>query len=161
MSIEQLLLFLLLVAIPLLQRLIRGIRARTGGSPWERGPAAAEGVVTRPRPALSVPDRGGTASEGRRTELPLPDSPLLPVLPHAARHAAPEQLRASERAPGLRRERQRGPAAVRAAHLQPPTRPGTALQRVIAGGDLRRAIVLIAILGPCRALEPLDAPPLG
>jgi hypothetical protein len=32
---------------------------------------------------------------------------------------------------------------------------------VIAGGDLRRAIVLIAILGPCRALQPKDASPPG
>jgi hypothetical protein len=34
------------------------------------------------------------------------------------------------------------------------------VRRVIAGGELRRAMVLIAILGPCRALEPYDASPL-
>jgi hypothetical protein len=33
-----------------------------------------------------------------------------------------------------------------------------ALQRAIRGGDMRRAIVLIAILEPCRALRPGDAP---
>ena len=162
MSVEQLLFFLLLIAIPLLERLIRARRARTGGSPGERGPATAQGTVSRPRLPLSVPDAGGTASDGRRTELPLPGSPLPPALPQAVRHAAPEQLRASEREPRMRRERKHGPAAsLRTGHSERPLRPGTALRRVIAGGDLRRAIVLIAILGPCRALEPKDASQLG
>ena len=158
MSIEQLLLFLLLVAIPLLERLIRAMRARTDGSPGERGAAAADGTVSRPRPPLSVPETGGTPLEGRRTELPLPASPLPPALPQAVRHAAPEQLGASERKPRVRRERQhRPPANLRTGHSERPVRPGTAVQRVIAGGDLPSAIVLMAILGPCRALEPKDA----
>jgi hypothetical protein len=138
------------------------MRARTGGSPGDRGAAAAEGTVSRPRPPLSVPDAGGTASEGRRTELPLSASPLPVALPQAVRHAAPEQLRASEREPRVRRERQhRPPANLRTGHSERPMRPGTAVQRVIAGAELPRAIVLMAILGPCRALEPKDASQLG
>ena len=129
MSAEQLLFLVLLVAIPLLERLIRAMRARTDGSRGQR-----------------------------RTELPLPASPLPPALPQAKRHAAAEQLRASERQPPVRGERKQVPATrQRTAHSARAMRRGTALRPVIAGGDLRRTIVLMAILGPCRALEPKDA----
>lgn len=158
MSPEQLLFVLLLVAIPLLERLIRAMRARKNDSPGERAPTAAEPTVSRSRPPRSAHDAGGPASEALRTELPRPASPPLPALPKPARHAAPEQLRASQREPGVRRERQHGLAAT---VRQRPMRPGTALQQIIAGGDRRRAIVLIAILGPCRAFEPKDASPPG
>jgi hypothetical protein len=158
MSPEQLLFFLLLVAIPLLERLIRAMRARTNDSPGERAPTPAERAVSPWRAPRSAHDAGGPASEALRTELPLPVLPPPPALPEAARHAAPEQLRASQREPGVRRERQHGPAAT---VRQRPMRPGTALQQIVAGGDLRRAIVLITILGPCRAFEPKDASPLG
>ncbi|MCA1584514.1 MAG: hypothetical protein LC791_06980 [Acidobacteria bacterium] len=157
MSIEQLLFFLLLVAIPLLERLIRALRARTAGLPGERTPAPAEATVLRPRSPVSVPDAGGAASEGRGTEL-LSASPLPLALPQAVAHATPEQLHASEREPGVRRERKHGPpTSLRAGHSDRPI----ALRRVIAGADLRRAIVLIAILAPCRALEPKDASQLA
>jgi hypothetical protein len=162
MSTEQLLFFLLLIAIPLVERLIRAMRARTNDSLGERAPTAAEPTVARSRPPRSAPDTG-PAPEALRTKLPLPAPPPSPAaLLEAARHAATEQIRASQREPGVRRERQRGPAAtVGSGHLQRPPHPGAALQRVIAGGDLRRAIVLIAILGPCRALQPKDASPPG
>jgi hypothetical protein len=162
MSTEHLLFFLLLVAIPLLERLIRAMRERTNDSAEDRAPTAVEPAASRSRSPRSAPDTG-PASEALRTNLPLAAPPPPPAaLLEAARHAAPEQLHASTREPGVRRERQHGPAAtVRPGHLQRPTRRGMALQRVIAGGDLRRAIVLIAIVGPCRALEPKDATPLG
>ena len=158
MSIEQLLFFLLLVAFPLLARLIRAMRARTGDSPGDRDPALAGGTVSRPPPPVSVPDAGATASERLRTEPPPPVAPLPPPLPQAIRHVAPGQLRASEREPRVRRERKLGPAtSLRLGRLERPI----ALKRVIAGGDLRRAIVLIAVLGPCRALERLRTSQLG
>jgi hypothetical protein len=161
MSTEQLLFFLLLVAIPLVQRLIRAMRARANDSPRDHATTAAEPPVSPSRPPRSAHDAGRRSSEALRTERPPPASPLPPALPEAARHAAPEQIRASQREQRVRREREHGPAAtVRPRHLQRPTRPGAALQRLIAGGDLRRAIMLIAILGPCRALEPKDASPL-
>lgn len=158
MSTEQLLFFLLLVAIPLLDRLIRAMRARTSNSPMERAPTASEPTVSRSRPPRSAHDAGSRASEAVRTERPLAASPLPPALPEAAQHVAPEQIRASQREPGVRRDRSNAPAAtVPPGRLQRSTRAGAALQRVIAGRDLRRAIMLIAILGPCRALEPKDA----
>ena len=158
MSIEQLLLFLLFLAIPLLERLIRAMRAQTGGSPAERTPAPAEATVSRPRAPASVTGAGRTESEERVTELPLPGASVPPALPQAVRRAALEQLPASAREPRMRRDGKHGPATtLRARHSD--RRP--AVRRVIAGGDLRRAIVLIAILGPCRALEPRDASQLG
>ena len=162
MSVEQLLFLLVLIAFPLLERLIRAMRARTGGSPAKRGPDVARGTVSRPRPALSVPEAGGTASQGRRTELPLPGSPLPPAPPQDIRHATPEQLRLSEREPPARRQRKHGPtASLRPGPSERPIRPDMSRRRVIASEDLRRAIVLTAILGPCRAVQPKNASQLG
>jgi len=130
MSTEQLLFFLLLIAIALLERLIRALRAHSNESPGDRAPAATEPTVSRSRPPLSARDAGHRAAERLRTELPLPAS-LPPALPEAARHAAPEKIRSSQREMRVRRERQHGPAAtVRRGHLQRPTRTGTALHRV-------------------------------
>jgi hypothetical protein len=138
--------------------LVRAMRARTDGSPVERTPTHAEATVSRPRAPVSVPDAGATGSDRRGTELPLPGSSLPPALPQVVRRAAPEQLPESERAPRMRRERKHGPAAsLPARHSDRPT----AVRRVIARGDLRRAVVLIAVLGPCRALESKDASQLG
>lgn len=156
MSIEQLLFFLLLVALPLLERLIRAMRTRTTDSSAERAGTIAESAVSGSRPPGS-PNASGTAADGRQTELTLPASPLPPALPEAVRHTVPEQLRPTERA--LRRAGNRGPIARLRAGGRSDSR--SALAPVIVGGDLRRAIVMIAILGPCRALEPKDASQLG
>ena len=153
MSIEQLLFFLLLIAIPLLERLVRGMRARSDGSPAERTPASAESTVSPPPIPVSAPHRGARVPERLGTDLPVSGLPLPPALPTERQRAAAVALPTSERGPGMRRQREDRPATVRARH---PDRPA-AVQRSIARGDLRRAIVLIAILGPCRALEPKDA----
>lgn len=158
MSIEQLLFFLFLVAIPLLERLIRALRARTGETPTEHTPAPAEANVSRPRVPVPTPETGDTRSETRGTELPLPGVSLPPALPQAVRRGEPDQLPASKREPRLRREGRRNvPSTLRTGQSAGPGRPGAAPRRIIAGADLRRAIALITILGPCRALEPKDA----
>jgi hypothetical protein len=157
MSIEQLLFFLLLVAIPLLERLVRAMRARTGGSSDDHLPVPDPGTVSRPRSPVSVPDAGTTASGKRGPELPLPASPLPPALPQAIPHVAPEHLRASGREPRVRVPTHLPATSRRTGQ---PERP-LARRGVVAAGDLRRAIVLIAILGPCRALEPKGASQLG
>jgi hypothetical protein len=154
MSIEQLLFFAILVAMPLLERLIRVMRARTGGSSGDRTPAPAGETGSPPRPPMSLPDAGATASPPRGTELPLPASPLPPTLPQPIPHLAAGDLRASAREPRVRREPRPVPSAgLRAGRAERPP----ALRPVIGAGDLRRAIVLMAVLGPCRALEPNDA----
>ncbi len=92
MSIEQLLFFLLLVAIPLLQRLIRAMRARTDASLGDRLPGPERETISGRRSPVSVPDVGTTAGP----------PPLPPALPKAIPYAAPEHIRASEREPRLR-----------------------------------------------------------
>jgi hypothetical protein len=167
MSIEQLLLFLLLIALPLLERLVSAMRARRERSRAERLPAPALPPVLQPPAPVFGSGRGARVPETLETDLPLPGLPLPPTVPPAPRPSgraptgpggAPVPLPASTRDPRRRRERQERPApGVRARRADGPP----ALQRSIARSDLRRAIVLIAILGPCRALEPNDAVHLG
>ena len=158
MSIEQLLFFALILALPLLERLIRAMRARAGDSTAERTHAPAEPTISRPGSSVSVPEVGATPPEERAAELPMrASSPLPPALPREAPHAASEQVRASARETRVRQDRTLGSAT--SLRVGPGERP-LALQRVISGADLRRAIALIAVLGPCRALEPNDVSPL-
>lgn len=156
MSIEQLLFFVLLLALPLLERLIRTIRMRTKDSSAERTPTVAEPAVSVSPAPRSPDDEIGTAADGRQTELPLPASPLPP---QAVPHTMPEPLRPTEGALHVRREGKRGAAARLRAGGRSDSR--RALAPVIVDGDLRRAIVMIAILEPCRALEPKDGSPLN
>jgi hypothetical protein len=138
MSVDQLLLLLFLIGIPLLERLIRVMRERTSESAAERA-SGSEPAVARRRPRSPADDANGAAVEAPRVELPRAAPPAPPAAPDTARPRIAEQLRATERErTRLQRERQRAPSA---------------RQRVIAVGDLRRAIVLTEILGPCRALE--------
>jgi hypothetical protein len=155
MSIEQLLFFLLLVAIPLLERLIRAMQTRRAGSSGEQLPAT-DGTVSRSRGPVSIRETGATAWETRGAELPLAASPLPPALPKAIPHPVPEQLRASERAPRLREPKHVPATSRRTGQSERPLAP-----RRIAAGDLRQAMVLIAVLGPCRALEPKDVSQLS
>ena len=161
MSLEQLLFFLILVALPLLERLIRAGSARAGTPPSEREPAAAGRTVSGPRPALSSPD-SGTASWDRPTELRAPTSAVPPVVPQVVRHTASETLPVTERELRVPAGRQhRPPAKQRQGRPEERMRPLPALAGGVPGGDLGRAIVLMAILGPCRALEPKDAAQLN
>ena len=153
MSIEQLLFFVLLIAIPLLERLIRAMRRRTSGSTGERTHAPAEPTISRPGSSVSGPEVGATPSERRAAEPPMLASPLPSALPPEAPHAASEQVGAPARETRVREGRKLGSAtSLQVGHGERPR----ALQRLIAGADLRRAIILIAALGPCRALEPKD-----
>jgi hypothetical protein len=155
MSIENLLFFLLLLALPLIERLMRAMRARASGPPGDDLPARNGATVPRPRAPASIPQTGTAAAERRGPELPLPASPLPAALHTALQPAASEHLPASERAP--RRERKPVPATSRrTGQSERPFEP-----RRIAPGDLRRAIVLMTVLGPCRALEQKDASQLG
>jgi hypothetical protein len=141
MSIEQLLFFALLIGIPLLDRLIRAMRARTNGTPARPAPAGAP--PAHPPARVSVPAAGNTGSKKPARELP-----------QAGRPVARDPLPAIEREPRIRRERKHGlGTGVRARRWD---RPASA-RRVVARRDLRRAIVLMTIIGPCRALQPMDA----
>ena len=157
MSIEQLLFLLLLIALPLLERLIRAMRTPTNDSSGKRAGTIAESAVSSSRQPGSPDVASGTAADGRQTEPTLPALPLPPAVPQAVRHAVPEQLLPTERA--LRRELNGGPITRRRAGGRSDSRRGPA--PIIVDDDLRRAIVLIAVIGPCRALEPKDASQLN
>jgi hypothetical protein len=149
MSLEQLLLLTFLIGIPLLERLFRAMRARTSRSPADRPSSTASGpTVSRPRAAVSAQEVVTTPSD----EPPRSAAPRRPASP-PVRHAALDRLEAAERDQAhLRRVRQHGP--VRRGPSGQTVRGATKLHRVIARRDLRRGIVLMAILGPCMALEP-------
>jgi hypothetical protein len=158
MSVEQLLFFLLLVALPLLERLIRSLRVRTDQSQGAGGPAVPDGSVSRPPPIMPVPDVGGTAAEEPWTESPAAATPLPRPVRHTVRPTAPEP-RGFEHAPRVRRDRPHRPAASRRGDSAAPMRPVVARPHLVLHGDIRRAIVLMAVMGPCRALTPNDESP--
>ncbi|MDP2052625.1 MAG: hypothetical protein Q8L75_03235, partial [Acidobacteriota bacterium] len=82
----------------------------------------------------------------RPEELPQPEM-MLPPLPPAA-PARPKPVRATPRL----RAPQRPPAAVVVARTRAAS-AGSPYRR-----NLRRAVVMAAVLGPCRAISPYDDP---
>ncbi len=132
MTIEQLLLLLILVAVPLLERLLRVVRERTSDSAREAAAAAAVPAVSPPPVPPPAPGVLRTAQR--------PLLAALPVLPP----------RPPDGAPGARLQ----PALT--GRRTPLARRRAAARDVTRGGDLRRAMTLMVILGPCRAIEPTD-----
>ena len=130
-SVEALVLLALFIGLPLIQRLIQARRQRNQPLP---GPAQRQppGTLARtpPPPDLAVP--------------PLPDT-----MPQTASDA----ISAADRMPA--------PHAGGAV-TQAPTPHRTMGRHTMAGlrtrRDLRRAIVVAAMLGPCRASNPYDWP---
>jgi hypothetical protein len=159
MSVEQLLLVVFLVVLPLVQWLIGAMRARSGGPSGDRDAVPTRRTVSRPPPR--APDAGGAGPQKRPTEVRVPAAPPRAAVPHAVRHA-PEPHSAPQRESRVRRDRQhRPPANPRHGDPERPTRAATPMRGGIGGGDLRRAIMMIAVLGPCRAVEPWDASQRG
>jgi hypothetical protein len=123
MSVETLILLALFIVLPLIRRLMRATRPRNQPFP-EPADRRAPGTLARTSPPeLAVP-------------------PLLDTMPHAASDA----MRLSARVPAPHTG---GPVRIAPAPYR------TMEQRTAVGlrtrRDLRRAIVLAAILGPCRA----------
>ena len=146
MSFEQLALLLMLVALPLLDRLIRAIRERTAESTRAGAPTAgAEPTVSPAPPPLPARDARSPAPAPVLVALPLPERPL-PTLPLPTPQQRPE-------GPGRQPPRRGAPLAARRATAA-PRRPALRDRRDV---DLRVAIRSMAILGPCRAIEPKDA----
>lgn len=155
MTFEQLLLIGLLIGIPLIQRLIRALQTGTGETQadGQAGDPVREGPPPRPRRPLH--DRAEEA-----------EGDTLRADPPADRAAAPSTLpRPASRPRGRERHLSRDDARPRResrpaspAGLAPQlARQSTGLRATGGVADLRRGIVLMAILGPCRALQPDDA----
>jgi hypothetical protein len=128
MSVETLILVALLIMLPLIQQLIRATRERS-----QHSPAPAE-------------RRSGTVARTTPPELVVP--PLPDRKPPVASDAPASALAPARQGGG------------------PPTialKPQRTMEQQAAVGlrarrDLRRAIVLVAMLGPCRANSPCDWP---
>jgi hypothetical protein len=126
MSLEALLLLALFILLPLIERLLRAARQSNERTP-DRVPA-------EPRPASRPPPAA-----------PQPRARMDPRMPRTA-DAPPASARpAVPRPPGLQL---RAPAARRPA-------PGSrVVEDLHAPLTLRRAVVLMTILGPCRGVAP-------
>ena len=131
MSLETLLLLALFILLPLIARLLRAARPPEGGAP--------------DRAADDVPRPGGRPSIRPPTRPRQP--PLDARVPRAA-NATPVPA---------------SPTAQRRPHLQlAASGAHRAGRRRTAAGDLRtplalrRAVVLMTVLGPCRSVAPYD-----
>jgi hypothetical protein len=156
MSLEQLLFFLLVIAIPLLERLITAVRGRRDTSrPASPHPAGAE--RTSPGTPAASADRRDEAYAGSNAAPPV----SAPLPEAAARYAGSEA--AAQPIPGgvlvpARRTGQDSPArTVRAVQASQATRHRATRQMAFSRADVRIAFMHMAILGPCRALEPRDS----
>jgi hypothetical protein len=130
MSLELLLILILFVALPLLQQMLRAARQHDQSRPEQvQGqPAPAPRPARRKHPPSAQAPRRAPAPQ----PLPVTAFPSLPDVP-----AARERPRARE-----------APAPHWGARRR------TALAGFRQPGSLRRAIVLMTILGPCRANQP-------
>jgi hypothetical protein len=124
-TIEQILLFVLFVLVPLFNLLVRWFKRRAQGRRPDTGPEAPADAAGGRRPlepadrrpiALPPTIRRGAAAARAVEDASQPPAPTATVPPRAARRRPP------------------------------PLRIGTAR-------ELRRAVVLMAVLGPCRAQE--------
>ena len=165
MSLDQLLFFLVLLAIPLLQRLVAAIRGRGDAARPGAADAAAVERVAEGQPLQSAGD-GRAAFEGSSAPplvpTPVPDGVAASMRREAL--ARPIPGRAPVRGG---RSGQDLPAMAVGAAPASPVKPHRAIPDVIRAAaprgrvalsweDLRIALVRMTILGPCRALEPRD-----
>jgi len=137
MSLELLLLLAVFVLLPLLQQLVRAVRQTDQGTP-ERAGAQPDDEDQSAIEELQLP-----------ADAPLPLAPAGPRLPATARHKLSEPLTELERTPTREAA---GPLALA------PTAHGSGRRHTVVAGlrnprGLRRAIVLMTILGPCRASQ--------
>ena len=131
MSVEALGLLALFIALSLIQQLIQATRQRN---------------QRRPEPA-------GRQSRGTLARTPPPPELAVPPLPDTTPQTASDAISAGVRIPA--------PDGGGAVTLAPT--PHRTMGRGTTAGlrtrrDLRRAIVLVAMLGPCRASHPYDWP---
>jgi outer membrane biosynthesis protein TonB len=147
MSIELILAIIFFGLLPLIERLIRAAREGQGGTarpappPWEPAEEDDEPYVFEP-PPMPMP----MPMPAPRVEKPRPTAvKAAPVTPRVAPSRAPSRVTAHDR---------RTDDAFKGARKGRARRDIAAALHSEAG--LRRAVVLMTILGPCRALSPYD-----
>ena len=139
MSIEALLVFALFVLVPLVERLLREVQQRNQRAGGQAGPPPAQRRL--PPPSAPVPSPVALPSPAA---LPSPSEAITETM--VARRARPPDTTR----PPVRTMTQRVKHAPAAARL--------ALRDRFA---LRRAVVQMTILGPCRAVHSHDWPERG
>ena len=160
MSIESLLIVALLL-FPLLGRLIRYAReGAAGAAGTPAAPVGASGQGAPALPRLPTPDAATTTIAERAAEragatgLAVPPAAPPPVVAPPAlppRHRAAARLTAGERV--LAGRTMQAEQAARELGRAVSSGPRHAVLPRRAPADLRRAVVLMTILGPCQALE--------
>ncbi len=161
MTIDQLLLIAFLLAVPLLERLMRALRERDrrsqGDQPRGQVPEWLPPPTRRPFPG---PVRVEEPEDDDEEEVFRP-GPIAPPIPAPQRlpprPATPERPLSRERARPRRDSRARPATPLPAGRPSPRVRRDATVLRGLRPSGLRRAIVLMTILGPCRALPPEDA----
>lgn len=150
MSFESILLVLFLV-FPLIQRLIRFLRVRAGQATAEPVPGTPGPSPPRRRPTAPEARAEPTAAprEAARPATAPPPSPVL--VPPLPRHQAAQRVSAADRV----RAGRKSPASEAAPPRVRRDRGGARRELLLRGGkaDLRRAVLLMTILGPCKALD--------
>jgi hypothetical protein len=157
MSIELILAIIFFGLLPLLERLFRAAREREGGTaraeppPWEPSgdyeddEDEAYPMEPPPMPAPRVPAPRMPAPRMPAPRVEKPTVRPVPAPPRLAPSRAPSRVTAHDR---------RTDDAFRGGRRRRGRRDIAAALHSDAG--LRRAVVLMTILGPCRALSPYD-----
>lgn len=149
MSIESLLLVAFLIVFPLLERLSRYLRARSEQAPAD--PAAGvprQRPTRRPLPGVTADPSTAPGQVGLPARTP---APVLSPPPLPPRHPAVERLSAGERVRAARMIQSEAVTPPSVARTRRWARPGLSL--LDGRADLRRAVVLMTVLAPCKALE--------
>ena len=153
MSLESLLLVAFLIVIPLLERLVRVLRERICQSPADPAPVPApRRPPPMPRPTVpeNAPDPIGESGwTARPVDIAVPPPPVPRSL--EPRHRAAERLTSRERARAHRGRRDLPAAPVVIARTPDVGRRMTSLRGIRL--NLRQSIALMAVLGPCKALD--------
>jgi hypothetical protein len=152
MSIEQLLLVGLLIVLPLVDRLVRVLRARSSQSRTRLAslPVAARPESPSPPPTLERAEAALNASVETEPAPKMRHRPGLTQPP--PQRPGPEPLKSGQRPP-VRREFARQPLSARVEHRLRSARRARVSQQISTVRDLRGAIVTMVILGPCRAVQ--------
>lgn len=142
---EQLLFFIIFALIGIGQFLFRWFSARKQQEEEESKQRRTPVPVPAPRPGR---DRKEEWDEERQWEEKLRREAAERPRREAARSAPPPfVVRAQE-----------APAAPARASVPPVRRPATSSRRLVLHSELRRAIVLMEILGTCRGVRPMTPP---
>ena len=132
MSPELLLLLVVFILLPLIQQLLGALRQQR--TPDQRTEQPTRGEKQEPRSAAGTrPGRG----------------PARPRVPGMARHRLADAAEHELTAPAVA-----AAPAMRASPGAPSTRGHKAVAGLRSYPGLRRSIVLMTILGPCRAINP-------